>query len=82
METLDLKVLDLAREMLGLTLLIAGPLLASLSSTHNGSTSAPLTAAVPPQFGLLCLSWAAQATVTGGGFVDLSSAVSGVTGTQ
>lgn len=27
METLDLEVLDLAREMLGLTLLIAGPLL-------------------------------------------------------
>ncbi len=27
METLDLQVLDLAREMLGLTLLIAGPLL-------------------------------------------------------
>ncbi len=27
METLDLKVLDLAREMLGLVLLIAGPLL-------------------------------------------------------
>jgi len=27
METLDLKVLDLAREMIGLALLIAGPLL-------------------------------------------------------
>lgn len=27
METLDLQVLDLAREMLGLTLIIAGPLL-------------------------------------------------------
>lgn len=27
METLDIQVLDLAREMLGLTLLIAGPLL-------------------------------------------------------
>ncbi|MSR63462.1 MAG: hypothetical protein EXS08_13555 [Planctomycetes bacterium] len=62
--------------------LLSGPLLATLSSTHNGSTSAPITAAVPPQFGLLCVGWAAQATVTGGGFVDLSSAVSGVTGTQ
>jgi len=62
--------------------LISGPMLATLSSTHDGSNSAPLAAAVPPQFGLLCLSWAAQATVVGGGFVDLSSAVSGVTGTQ
>ncbi|MSR63459.1 MAG: hypothetical protein EXS08_13540 [Planctomycetes bacterium] len=62
--------------------LISGPLLASLSSAHNGTASAPITAAVPAQFSLLCVSWAAQATVTGGGFVDLSRAVSGVTGTQ
>jgi len=62
--------------------LIAGPMLATLSSTHDGTASAPIAATVPPQFGLLCLAWSAQATVAGGGFVDLSSAVSGVTGTQ
>jgi hypothetical protein len=62
--------------------LISGPLLATLSSAHNGTLSAPITATVPPQFSLRRLSWSAQATVTGGGFVDLSSAVNGVTGTQ
>ena len=63
-------------------LLIGGPLLASISSSHDGVSSPPITAAVPLQFGILCQNWAVQATVAGGGFVDFSTAVSGVTGTQ
>jgi hypothetical protein len=63
-------------------LLIAGPLLASLMTTHDGTSTPTIHANVPLQFGVLCRPWAAQATVAGGGFVDLSSAVAGVTGTQ
>jgi hypothetical protein len=49
---------------------------------HDGAVSTPLSVAVPPSFALVCIPWAAQATVAGGGFVDLSSSVTGVTGTQ
>lgn len=62
--------------------LVAGPLLGSFTVAHNGATSTTLSTPIPLSFALVCIPWASQATVTGGGFVDLSSSVTGVTGTQ
>jgi hypothetical protein len=62
--------------------LLAGPLLATLGLAHDGAATLPVSVPVPAQLALVCVPWAAQATVTGGGFVDFSTAVSGVTGTQ
>jgi hypothetical protein len=58
--------------------LIAGSALASIGGSHNGSTGD-----IPPQFipnssSVLGLFWAAQYTVVGGGFADLSQAVYGI----
>jgi len=59
--------------------LIAGPLLNSLAGTHDGSTGS-VSSVIPPALSLVCLHFAAQATVLGGG-VRLSSAVEGTSGT-
>jgi len=59
--------------------LIAGPLLAQLAGTHDGSTGA-VSVAVPLQLGFCGVGFAAQAT-TFGGSVALSSAVAGTVGT-
>jgi hypothetical protein len=59
--------------------LIAGPLLAQLAGTHDG-TSGSVGVAIPLQLGFCGLHFAAQATTLGGG-VKLSSAVEGTTGT-
>jgi len=62
--------------------LTSGPLLATFVLAHDGSRSDPLSVPVPPSLALVGSSFAAQATVFGGGFVDLSSARVGVVGTQ
>jgi hypothetical protein len=62
--------------------LLGGPLLATLVLAHDGVTTLPASFPVPAQLALVCQAWAAQATVAGGGFVDLSTAASGITGTQ
>ena len=61
--------------------LICGPILAQFSGTHNGATSTFGPIPVPVDMNLVGLQWAGQATVLGGGFADLSTAVSGVVGT-
>ena len=58
--------------------LIGGALLASFTGTHNGVSGDVPLQSVPNQVSLVGLSWAAQYTVAGGGFVDLSQAVEGV----
>jgi hypothetical protein len=63
-------------------LLITGPLLATLAGTHDGTTGTFPVLNVPASGVLLCQPWAAQATVLGGGFADLSLAVAGVIGTE
>jgi hypothetical protein len=62
--------------------LIQGPLLATLAGSHNGVSGLFPTLSVPPTSGVYGLGWAAQATVLGGGFADLSLALSGQVGTQ
>ena len=57
--------------------LIGGPLLATFSGSHNGSTGGIAPQVIPSDPGLVGVSWAAQYTVAGGGFVDLSQAVAG-----
>ncbi len=59
--------------------LIAGPLLAQLPGSHNG-TSGTITSAVPLDFAFCNLHIAAQCRTSGGGFL-LSSAVEGTIGT-
>jgi len=63
-------------------LLVSGPLLASLPSSHDGSLTPPIALAVPVELGLIDVGWAAQAVVLGGGFADLSTAVVGISGTE
>ena len=63
-------------------LLIAGPRMSLVASTHNGTVSAPISVSIPPRLALVGRPWAAQALVTGGGFADLSTCVFGMTGTQ
>lgn len=62
--------------------LIAGPLLAQFTATHNGTLGAIVFPQVPLSIALVDTPWAAQATVTGGGFGDLSRGVAGRVGTQ
>jgi hypothetical protein len=62
-------------------LLISGATLGSIGGAHNGTIGSSAPTAIPAQLGFVCLHWAAQATVTGGG-IKLSSAVEGTTGTQ
>jgi len=62
--------------------LIAGPLLAALAGSHNGVSGDVPPQAIPNQLSLVGGAWAAQYTVIGGGFGDLSQAVFGVVGCQ
>jgi len=62
--------------------LIAGPLLATLPGAHNGSTGGIAPQPIPTGLSLAGIGWAAQYTVAGGGFVDLSKAVFGIVGCQ
>jgi hypothetical protein len=61
-------------------LLISGPLLASMNGSHNGASGGVAPQPIPENLALAGLAWAAQYTVAGGGFVDLSRAVAGVVG--
>lgn len=59
-------------------LLIGGPLLGVLSGVHDGTRGSFPSVPVPPS---ACgLEWAAQATILGGGFGDLTNALSGSAG--
>lgn len=60
--------------------LIAGPLLATIPGSHNGTSGGIAPVLIPNQSSLLGLPWSAQYTVSGGGFVDLSRAVFGIVG--
>jgi len=60
--------------------LVTGPLLATLVGAHDGFTGDIGPVAIPADPALVGLPWAAQYTVLGGGFADLSQAVSGVLG--
>jgi hypothetical protein len=60
-------------------ILISGPRLTYLFGAHDGMVGS-VGSVVPASFDLVCLHFAAQATVVGGG-VRLSSAVEGTTGT-
>ena len=62
--------------------LIAGQLLARIAGSHNGATGDIAPQQIPANASLVGLSWAAQYTVAGGGFADLSQAVLGVVGCQ
>jgi len=63
-------------------ILISGPLLGVLSGAHNGSTGGIPPQPIPDDLALGGLTWAAQYTVSGGGFIDLSRAAFGVVGCQ
>jgi hypothetical protein len=60
-------------------ILISGPRLTYLFGAHDGMVGS-VGSVVPASFDLVCLHFAAQATVVGGG-VRVSSAVEGTTGT-
>jgi len=62
--------------------LIAGPLLALFTTTQNGSTGSIGPLPIPLSIAIVDTPWAAQATVIGGGFGDLSLGVGGRVGTQ
>ncbi len=63
-------------------ILVTGPLLAALTGSHDGVTGDIPPQTIPDQLSLVGTAWAAQYTVVGGGFGDLSQAVSGVVGCQ
>ena len=60
--------------------LITGPLLARIVGSHDGLSGGVPPQTVPDQLSLVGLGWAAQYTVIGGGFGDLSAAAFGVVG--
>ncbi len=60
--------------------LITGSPLATISGSHNGTVGDIPLQMIPSSSSLVGLSWAAQYTVVGGGFADLSQAVFGVIG--
>jgi hypothetical protein len=61
--------------------LIGGPALATIVGSHNGFSGGFPPQPIPFNPALLCANWACQATVVGGGFADLSTAVAGSVGT-
>jgi hypothetical protein len=61
-------------------ILISGPLLSTLPTAAAAPRVRTFSAAVPTAFGLVCIHFAAQGSVIGGG-VRVSSAVEGTTGT-
>jgi len=62
--------------------LIAGQFLATLAGSHDGVSGDVPPQTVPNRVSLVGVDWAAQYTVVGGGFGDLSQAVFGVVGCQ
>ncbi len=61
--------------------LVAGPFLAMIPGSHDGTTGGIPVQMIPGQPALLGVSWAAQYVVVGGGgFGDLSQAVYGIVG--
>jgi hypothetical protein len=58
--------------------LITGPLVGTFAGSHNGVFGNIAPQSVPSNIALVGLPWAAQYTVGGGGFIDLSQAVYGV----
>jgi hypothetical protein len=62
--------------------LVGGPFLITVTGSHNGVTGNITPVNIPKRLSLLCAPWAAQYTVVGGGFGDLSRAATGTTGTQ
>jgi len=63
-------------------ILVGGPILSTFGGNHNGSTGGIAPQTVPLDGALVGLNWAAQYTVVGGGFADLSKAVFGTIGCQ
>ncbi len=63
-------------------ILVTGPFLITISGSHNGVSGDVPTQTIPDQFSLVGVPWAAQYTVVGGGFGDLSQAVFGIVGCQ
>jgi len=60
--------------------LCGGTLLASITGAHNGVMGMIPPQPIPNNASLVCLTWCCQATVAGGGFVDLSSSLYGIVG--
>jgi hypothetical protein len=65
-----------------LEVLVAGAFLADVNGTHNGTTGGGPPQAVPKDKAFYGFAWAAQATIVGGGFANLTDAKYGITGTQ
>jgi hypothetical protein len=64
--------------------LVGGPFFITQTGSHGagaGPFSFP-TVTIPKRFSLIGTAYAAQGTIVGGGFADLTTAVTGVTGTQ
>ena len=62
-------------------ILTSGTLLATLTGTHDGSSATLPAQSIPLSLPFVCFHYAAQATVVGGGFADLSLGHEGTTGT-
>jgi hypothetical protein len=64
--------------------LVAGPFFITQTGSH-GAGSGPFSfpvVTIPKRFSLIATAYAAQGTIVGGGFADLTTAVTGTTGTQ
>ncbi len=61
-------------------ILVSGAFLATASGSHDGTTGDIAPLLIPSSSSLVGISWAAQYTVVGGGFADLSQAAFGVIG--
>ncbi len=62
--------------------LIKNPFLIKYIGSHDGATGTVVEPRIPESCTLLGVTWAAQGTIVGGGFADLTTAVLGVIGTQ
>jgi len=60
--------------------LVAGPFLTTIPGSHNGVSGDIPPQSIPDRLSLVGTPWAAQYTVVGGGFADLSQAAYGVVG--
>ncbi len=56
------------------------PFLTTIPGSHDGVSGDVAPQTIPDQFSLVGVAWAAQYTIVGGGFGDLSQAVSGIVG--
>ncbi len=62
--------------------LVTGPVLITIAGSHNGVSGDVPPQTIPDRLSLVGAPWAAQYTVVGGGFGDLSQAVFGIIGCQ